>query len=449
MYFRRVCIYVLIIFLAVAISACDIVTGDVKGLIQLPQTSGDEAQIMQLIYKNTDEQKYDLIYPQKGNYRSAVVIKEVKTGNKLACAFYSIPDQKDKNIHMLVMGKSENDWNVISEEILHCGSITKLEFCDLYDVGCEQIIVDCNSYNTTSNNILVYNYQNNDKTGFIDIRQNHDEFDVYDYNKDGKYDILLLESAGSATLLTYSSTANSFETISQTRLNPTASECKNFVSGKLNDKTKAYFIDSSTSDGRLFTQLVYWNDEIKSLTNPFYMEDVNANPSIRNSIMKSKLYSVDIDNDGNIEIPLVENSNINIGDDFNEDWQSIYNIISWYYFDLSSNSLSYKMSTVIDEENGFYVLVPSQYKNNIIVIKDSKENSLIFKISEQNETGIVAKAELMEIGVFSADDWKNSPRETYEKITDIGDKVCAVKFAEKSKEYGIDISSLINNFKIL
>ncbi len=450
LYLKQVCKLFLVTAIVFLSSSCSFISQDVKELIQLPQTACDESEIMQLIYQHTSEQKYDLIFPQEGNHRCAVTIRDTQQGNKFAVAFYSIRNTSEKNIHMLVMAQYPDKWNIVFDETLNCSKINKLDFCDVCNIGFEQIIVSYNSYNEAINSISIYNYCADEMSPkLVNIFQNHDDFDVYDYNNDGKLDMLLVDLSNSATLLNYSKANNSFESIGNVKLDSASLQHKNCICGKINNDTKAYFIDALTTDNRIFTQFIYWDNTTHALVNPFYSQDVSMNPSMRKSVLQDKLYSADIDGDNIIEIPIVENINAIIDGAFSKDTQSVYNFISWNNFDTQQNLLCSKINTIVDEQNGFYIITPQNWKDRVLIIKDNKENSLIFKELQQQENILVPTEEFMKIKVFSANDWQSLSDESYVKISDIGDKVCAVKFTDKSKLYNIDIDYLLDNFKFL
>ena len=113
---------------------CNFTSVGENDMLRPPRTTGDEAEIENLISK-TAPSGYTLKYPKNGNHRSAIVMTDLD-GDDVdeAIAFFR---EKDKvtGVHMLIMYKDEESWKISSDFETETADVDCIDFANLDGKG--------------------------------------------------------------------------------------------------------------------------------------------------------------------------------------------------------------------------------------------------------------------------------------------------------------------------
>ena len=160
---------------AISASGCDGADIGTDNLIRPPKTVGDEAEIEQLI-ADTAGSGYTLKYPKSGNYRSAIVMKDLDNdGTDEAIAFYRTPNETKAEVHMLVMYCSNDEWKLSENCALDATDVDCVDFADVTGSGTLEILSGYTTYNSSINNLDCHSYSNG-KTNRLTVESSYSSF---------------------------------------------------------------------------------------------------------------------------------------------------------------------------------------------------------------------------------------------------------------------------------
>lgn len=441
---------VLMIF---SLSGCGSLEFDTVKLMSPPDTTGDEAVIQQLISDSASGEPYTLKYPQRGDYGSAVILYDIDNdGLDEAVAFYQINKINETFIHMLVMDQSENQWQVLSNQSVTASEVDQVQFCDTTGDGNKEIIVGYNSYSDNLNQLYDYSVSDQGIVTAQKIDYNYSEMITGDFNSDSVGEIFLIstdttENTSVAKLLKYD-TDKKYTMIGQVNLNQSATSYVQVKYGSIDKNTYGVFIDSIRSGSNYCTEVVYYDNDTKQLKNPLDDKDsITLNPTLR----KDDIVSNDVDNDGNIEIPRTINMSDKINIDAIDKNYDIYNLTSWNALNTSTDTLNDKFDSLIDEDNGYYYVVPDDFESNVVVLKNKTDDSVIFEQIQYNTDGTVKKLnDIFTIKVFNKEQWDTyTGTNEYQEIASKGENVYTAKILNSNNEFGINIDNVKEHFEFI
>ena len=136
---------------------CNFTSVGENDMLRPPRTTGDEAEIENLISK-TAPSGYTLKYPKNGNHRSAIVMTDLD-GDDVdeAIAFFR---EKDKvtGVHMLIMYKDEESWKISSDFETETADVDCIDFANLDGKGSQEIVVGYATFTPNVNFLSCYSF---------------------------------------------------------------------------------------------------------------------------------------------------------------------------------------------------------------------------------------------------------------------------------------------------
>ena len=190
-------------------SGCsDAATGS-DSLLRPPRPTGDKAAIQEIIASEAGG-SYTLKYPQKGENRSAITLRNEDTEKEFALALYATENDTRLNVSIIACRKKE--WRCLGTYTNTGSGVDRVMFYDVNGDKNEEIIIGWTSFNTSRKTLTAYSLQG-DETFEMNIDETYDELIVSDLTNNQRDDILLLslstpESPSYATLLQYSERAS-------------------------------------------------------------------------------------------------------------------------------------------------------------------------------------------------------------------------------------------------
>ena len=174
-------------------------------MLRPPRATGDKAEIQDIITQEAGG-SYTLKYPQAGDNRSAIIMRNENKENEFALALYST--ENDTKINASVIVYREQSWKCIGTFDNICSGIDRVMFKDIDGDKNEEIIIGWTSYNSPQKMLTAYS-MTTDGIDEMKIDETYDEIVVSDIVDDQNDDIVLLslstqDSPSMATLLQYS-----------------------------------------------------------------------------------------------------------------------------------------------------------------------------------------------------------------------------------------------------
>ena len=388
---------VLLCAFALSASGCDGTDLGTDNLIRPPKTVGDEAEIEQLI-ADTAGSGYTLKYPKSGNYRSAIVMKDLDfDGTDEAIAFYRTPNENKAEVHMLVMYCSDNIWKLSDNCTVDATDVDCVDFADVTGNGTLEILSGYTTYNSSVNNLACHSYSKC-KTTRLTVESSYSSFYCADFDGNGVNEVMLLslyntENDATASMLVYNEERNCLYSKASIKIDPNITRYKNITVTATENSKNALIVDGCFANDDTVTQIIYFNTDLSVLRNPLF------NEKDKNITQRSvDILCTDINNDSVIEIPVV--SKLPAASD--EEQSAVADKVSWNTFNQQSEILEHLSDQIINNDSSYCFTVPEDWIDGTYTVRtDSEKQSMTFFEWYDNKLG----EKLFEIRAFKLDQW--------------------------------------------
>ncbi|MBR4909702.1 MAG: hypothetical protein IKZ47_00060, partial [Clostridia bacterium] len=376
--------------MAFCLCGCDTFTVDTEKLISPPELTGSMYPIGKALSESV-RGEYQLKYPQFGEYRSAIILKDID-GDKTpeAFAFYSTAGDEMTNMHINAIRQNGDEYKSVSEQTVVAGGVERVEFCDLDGDGISEIIVGWEVYGVSEKQLCVYSL-NRDNMAVM-LSEKYTGFLNCDLTGNGREELFVnvLDTANfSNTAELYGFSGGAAQKLGSCALDPAVKTALTPTLSKLTTGQDAVFIDEIKGAGAV-TEVVYFaGGELK---NPLYEEENNEGSR---TLRAAAILSSDIDSDLALEIPVAKELPNAAG----TDEQLFYT--DWCGFD--GVNLIVKRITIVNSIDGYYLEIPQNLVGKIAVLKDIDNHRRVI-YGYDAETGEISER-LATVAVIYAGDW--------------------------------------------
>lgn len=362
---------------ALLASGCETFITDTEKLITPPELTGEMQPINEALKKSV-KGEYSLVYPTSGEYRSAIALKDTDgDGVKEAFAFYTVPDGETVVMHLNFIKSVKGSWKSFADTTLEAGGIEKVEFCDLNGDGNEEIAVGFEVFGGSEKKLGVYSVS--DKKLSERLMEKYSVFTCFDFDEDGKSELFLqnlITAEKSNVASVYNFSKKGFNKAAACLMDGKANSVYEPIKTTLTGGKPALYIDEDKGSGGITEVLYMENGE---LINPLFDGNKGENTVTQRSF---SIFCTDIDLDGTIDIPT--SSELPMADGSAEK----SNYTNWCGFD--GKTLTVKTTTVYNQADGYYLLIPSKLFDNIALLRNTEKRSRTF-YSYDSATGSVGK----------------------------------------------------------
>ena len=214
------------------------------------------------------------------------------------------------------------------------------------------------------------------------------------------------ESPSIAKLFTVSN--GSISLLGTAKLDSDVTKYNKVTVGKIGANDYGVILDGMKSARTYQTEILYWDRNDSKLKNPLYRpEDKTVLYTERNTSVQSQ----DINGDSIIEIPITHILPGISSDDIND---TAY-IVNWHRYDVSTNTFTNLLSTVVNSKDGYMFMIPDTWKDVITTEWSEEKRALTFyeRIPDTAgaDSGVKGDA-LLTIQVMTEDEWKNRSEST-------------------------------------
>lgn len=440
---------ILLAALMFLLSGCQFSGFDTLNLMKPPKATGDEANIQQVL-EEVGGPDITLKYPQKGAYRSAVVMYDITgNGQEEAIAFYTSNKAKDTSLHMTVIGEQEGNWSNWGDFAGAGSAVDRICFGDMDGDGTKEIIVGwTNAFTTTLNALSIYRYQSG-KIVQVDVDYSYSAIAIADFDKDSGDEILITtlnnvteDFISDARLLKMDHETKQVNNISRVELDPTIVRYEALTVGNISPNVLGVVIDGYKSDTLMQTEIVYWDGKKGSLMAPISMKS-GSNVTVR----PTSTVSSDIDGNGIIEIPLVLNMP---GITSKEDGTEPCYITRWSWYDVTKDNFEYVYNMVTNFSDGYGFQIPEEWDGKVTAKVETETKTLTFY--EWVDDGVVGAqgVALLKIQVFSDAEWEDGNKtEGFAVLRKQNGRVFAVAFPNPDNKLSLNYQQAQNSFKLV
>ncbi len=365
---------ILAVLLAVLmLSGCTFLGAETDSLLVPPKPGGELYEIREALLSSVKE-NFTLKYPSAGENRSAIIQQDINgDGKDEAVAFYSTVKENFVSMHINYIRKADGKWHSAGSFKCVAAGVDTVEFADLNGDGIKEIIVGWSIYGNIDKMLGVYSVS--DGKLVQKINQSYTNYLTADLNNDGENEVftshLTFSDTPTATANMFILDADNNVQISTASLDSTVSGYSAPVVGKLPNGNTAVYLDAIKGAGAITEVLEVDNNTLKNAL-------MNEQGIVADTYRTTGAVVRDIDGDGIYEIPTVRL--ITAGDEMSEgvyrtDWHTVQNA-----------ELILKYSTVMNYNDGYFVILPEKWLGKITVTRDTSNRIRSF-LRLDEETG--------------------------------------------------------------
>lgn len=175
-------------------------------LLRPPRATGDKAAIQEIIASEAGG-SYTLKYPQKGENRSAITLRNENTDKEYAIALYATENDTKLNVSIISFDK-QKEWKCLGTFTHNYSGVDRVLFYDVNGDKNEEVVIGWTSFNSTQKSLSAYS-MSPEEAYEMQIDETYDEMVITNLNGDTTDDMILLslstpEKPSSATMLSYS-----------------------------------------------------------------------------------------------------------------------------------------------------------------------------------------------------------------------------------------------------
>lgn len=428
---------ILIVIFVVFLCGCDFFTTDTAELLSPPALSDELANISSAIDESVDG-TYTLKYPQSGEYRSAVIQKDID-GNGLseAFAFYSVKNGDTETMNINVVVKDKEKWKSVDSQGIVASGVQRVEFCDLDGDGISEILVGWQIYGTSEMQLAVYSFKENVLTRHI--LKKYTRFVTCNLDDNNTNEIMIIDTDNETaqnTASLYGMNESGVILFGKCKLDGKSQSFGQPKVSELSSGKTAVYLDSLKGIGAVTEVLIY---EKGKLLNPLFDEQTQeAVATLRSSSFATR----DFNGDGILEIPVqldvpaVSESGTA---------EKIY-LTQWCSF--NGEILTPQTTSMINTIDGYYYNLPAKWVGNIAVLKDT--DSRIREIYYYNTQEMSVGKSLLYLRAVSKKDWRNGIYNALNliKLGETANSVIACRISKEAKENGLTIEQVKADFEI-
>lgn len=431
-----------VLLCSLVLTGCTSMTmGNVENLLTPPDLSSEQTEIKEALMETVGK-NIKLKYPRLGDYRSAFLIADIdEEKTEEAIVFYEktgITDG-DGRLRMAILDKKDDKWTAVFDS---AGMGTDVERVRIEKLGNEKLPTVLVGYSFTGNMgkvLTAYNYSKGTLTERL--HESYMNLEITDLDNNGENEISLITGDNKVKVCVIDEEGiRNFET----DIEPvTSGEYARIINGKLRDGRNALYIDTPHSDGMTTTQIIYVQNGF--VKNPVYslQTDTSANTLVK-TMRPTGYYSVDIDGDGVVEIPVPV---IMTGYE-NEDIASQLFLTEWYDFNPTNLSFEKKNTGYYSITDGYCFMMPSRWTGSVTVKRDIAKNEIVFY--KYNGDIKDDSVELMRICVVNKSSASEKLNEGYIKIHETVQVEYLVKISDDKSEPLVPTESEVTyNFNLV
>lgn len=452
---KKIAVVFVTIIICLCFSSCSIDISSVDELMRPPRLSGENRLLQDAFEKSLNGNNSAILKtPVSGENRSSFLYFDIDgDGKKEALVFYSDPSV-DENACVGIFKNEDNNWQSVSSIKGSGEEIFEINFADVNGDGRFEIVIswiymkttqaeNASAFTNTGDRIMsVYSYSGSSTT--LITSHPFSKMHVGDFNGDKSDELFLVSVDLSNSVKKTSGRILGFDSdykiVYNRSFNLTGMiDVLNIEKDTVlfnGEKHTRIFVDGGISETAVITEVIDISHNDFEISLPLYETNISEKPL---TIRDVSTLSTDIDGDGEIEIPTVENlpysSVINNGSSHN------LNLTIWSK--LSDGELTTEQKCLLNSSNGYMFIFPEEWINSITAVYNSTNSTLRFY--EVDEGGTLGN-ELFSIRSFSEIKWKENDYD-YTRLVSSGATVFGYTISENSEIITVD--DITENFVIL
>ena len=451
-----------ILFIAIIIccffSGCNINISSVDVLMRPPKLSGENS-LLQQTFETTvgDSESIVMKTPVSGENRSSYLLFDLDNDSvKEALVLYSDPI-KDDLAYVTVFKFINDKWSFVSTINGKSSEIYSVDFSDINGDGRFEILISWSQVITGDNFtpasmsssgeklLTIYSYNGSSTT--LLKNEAYSKLLVEDLNNDSADELFILNISLSnqkkVTLGRIVAFDKEYSIEQELKFQLTGMlDVYNIVCDTYLNNNETYtrvYIDGSISESGIITEVIDINHSDLSVSLPFYESNISEQPLTLRDV---RVYSQDIDNDGVVEVPVIERLPGGIKLSVNDDEKTSLNLTVWSKID--NNQLVVDSKCLLNGTYGYMFVYPDEWYGTITAVYNEQNATITFYSLDNNETLISA---LFSIKATFEPKWDEN-NNGYTKLDENGVYVYAYSIIDGNNEE-LYISTIEDNFILI
>lgn len=433
---RAVAIFLTV--LCALLCGCSALSLEEEDILAVPDASGDESEIISLIAQNFSS-PFELVYPLTGENKNAVTICDTGKGEEAVAVF------REKNdpgvIQILFAEKDRDSYTYLGSSSIPTSVIDRVDFADLDGDSKKEVLVGYQGASSPLRSLAIYRTE--EEISVTDTAACYTKLVLGDFNSDSAEEVLCLTESRQgepplSTLMGYHP-QKGLLSISSCALSFDGASIENLIFGEIAENLKGAVIDEKLQSGEYVTEALYYSKEQKLLSNPLFLFS-----AAQDTKRELRLLSKDIDADGIIEIPTVEEATAPSDDD-----KDLYcDLVVYKSLDFSAYSLKEKKTAVICPEGDYTFTLPDEKKNALTAKYDESERTMSICLLDFEKGNPVLSGELFYIKTYQKENYSEN-RVIEAKLCESPSNVYTFLIKETQGAYAFSDTEIEKSFEIL
>ncbi len=456
---KKISVLFITIIICCLFSGCNINISSVDALMRPPKLSGENS-LLQQTFESTvgDSESIVMKTPVSGDNRSSYLLYDLDNDSvREALVLYSDPI-KDDLAYVTVFKFINNKWSFVSTIKGRSSEIYSVDFADINGDGTFEILLSWSQVISGDNFkpasmvssgdklLTIYSYNGSSTT--LLKNEAYTKLLVEDINNDSADELFILNIS-----LTNQEKVTLGRIVAFDKEYSIEQELKFQLTGMLdihnivcdtylnNEETHTrVYIDGSISESGIITEVIDIKHSDFSISLPFYETNISAQPSTLRDV---RVYSQDIDNDGLVEVPVIEKLPGGIKLSVTDDQKNALNLTVWSEIN-NNNELVVDFKCLFNGTYGYMFVYPENWFGSITAVYNEKNATITFYALDSNETLISA---LFSIKSTFELDWAENSN-GYEKFDENGVYIYSYSIVDDEND-NLYISSIENNFILI
>lgn len=421
------------------LSGCTYAGGNVDSLLRPPMLSDEQNDIWLALQKDAQGDSIKLVYPQRGDNRSAILLANLDDEpEEEAVAFFqpATASSAAAPIRMKVLDKLDGEWESMYDLVLDG---TQIEDVSILNVGTGVPLLAVGLNFVGNGNHLLRVMEFDGQVLNTVFSQNYQTKGIYDLDGDGTDDIFLVENPESevktwAKLYTYEN--GRFVTSGSALVNPEITLYANIMKGYMAQGEEAVYLDGYKGSELMTTEILSYDREKGELINWTYDGKTPRNYPV-DRVPVATCY--DLSNDGVVEVP-----GIRPLPGYEEGSTSPLYLTDWYHF--ADGKYERVESSFVNSSLGYMLTFPEDWIGKVSAQKTTQENEILFYEYHMGEDP--ASSELLYLRVTTRSEWVGEKVSSdYELIDTRGQIVYLAKIADSDSPLRISIPEVKEYFR--
>ncbi len=447
---RRVSVVLLAAGFALFCASCSFRMQPIEELMRPPLPFGDNEKLHEA-FESSIGKDVVLKAPVSGEYHSSYILQSLRgDGAEQALVFYSLKADKTA-VRFCLFEKQELGWEFLADFSGSGSEVYAVQFLDLLGNGQKELVISWTILESKTNKVMtVYSYQEEKKEQPLRavLSETITAMQPMDLDADGalelftlRQDVAALRPRAYARVFKMGQNGTVTQ-LAETRLDANISGYGLIQTEQLPGKTLRVFADAYKGEAQMLTELLYWDKKSLQLKTPLLDSKTLTNvKSVRNVLLPS----MDIDKDGQIEIPRTVLCQGGKTITNTSAATAPYYLTMWVNFNNKGEQTRASYTALMQKE-GYYILLDNAaLREEVAVVCDEVNREM--RLRQYNKLTFEYGEDLLVMKSVALSEAADQRYETYTRVFETETAVTMIQLTQFGLSKGLDAKFIQENIK--